>query len=54
MRTFREYFKDENKNAYVPGAKRVPPISESSTRLLLRSSTTAFMKGMCDGTERFI
>ena len=26
MRTFREYFKDENKNAYVPGAERVPPI----------------------------
>ncbi len=25
MRTFREYFKDENKNAYVPGAERVPP-----------------------------
>ena len=50
MRMFREYFKDENKNAFVPGAERVPPISEFSTRLFLRSSMAAFMKGMCDGT----
>ncbi len=50
-RSLREYFKDENKNAFVPGAERVPPISEFSTRLFLRSSMAAFMKGMCDGTE---